>query len=145
MNAERKNAIAKIHIGKKQLGMEEDAYREMLRNATGKGSVADMDDDEVKKVLARLRRNGARFHRKHLTAAEGKKPLIDKVFALLGDRTPAYAEGILKQMHGDLAPERLEWATPEQLRAVISALANNNARREKTKAKTDVAPNAADK
>lgn len=46
--------LAKIHIAKKQLGIEDDEYRDILQNATGKRSSALMDEREIIKAIRAL-------------------------------------------------------------------------------------------
>ncbi|MEP0455203.1 MAG: regulatory protein GemA [Roseibium sp.] len=50
------SAIARIHIRKKQLGLDDDTYRAMLERVTGKTSSANMDSTEHRKVLAEMNR-----------------------------------------------------------------------------------------
>lgn len=50
-----------IHIAAKQLGLEGDEYRAMLRAVTRKESAGDMDDYDRERVIDHLRRCGARF------------------------------------------------------------------------------------
>ena len=119
----RRAELAKIHIGRKQLGLDEETYREMLKAVAGVRSSAELDAAGRKKLLAYLRKQGAEFNRRGRTrpAAE-KRPLLGKIYALLGDRPAAYAEGILRRMFGCHAPARLEWATAAQLHKVVAAL-----------------------
>ncbi len=58
----RKNALAQIHIAKKQLGMDEDTYRENLHQVTGKRSCSDMHISELYRVIAHMEKCG--FKRK---------------------------------------------------------------------------------
>ena len=44
--------LAKIHIARKQLGMDEDTYRAMLQSVGGVQSSKDLDDAGATKVLA---------------------------------------------------------------------------------------------
>jgi phage gp16-like protein len=54
--AERKRAeLAKIHIGAKRLGMDEDTRRAFLVRETGKSSAAELDQAERGKVLDALK------------------------------------------------------------------------------------------
>lgn len=50
--------LAKIHIAKKQLAMDDDAYREMLKNVGGVESAKDLSQAAVGRVLAHLKRCG---------------------------------------------------------------------------------------
>lgn len=58
----RKAALAQIHIAKKQLGMDEDTYRENLHQVTGKRSCSDMHISELYRVIAHMEKCG--FKRK---------------------------------------------------------------------------------
>ena len=52
------NALALIHVAKKQLGLDEEAYRGLLERLTGKRSAKDMDFRELEAVIAEMRRLG---------------------------------------------------------------------------------------
>jgi len=54
----RTTELAQIHIAKKQLGMDDDTYRAMLQNITGKDSSKDMDITDRYRVLAHLKKVG---------------------------------------------------------------------------------------
>ncbi|MFH1796292.1 MAG: regulatory protein GemA [Pseudomonadota bacterium] len=53
------NPTAAIHVAKKQLGLDDDTYRDLLGRVTGKRSAKDMSDAERKAVLDEMRRQGA--------------------------------------------------------------------------------------
>ncbi len=128
---DRRNAdLAKIHLAKKQLGLDDDIYRDMLWTLARVRSAADLDDAGRQAVLDHLKARGFTARRKRgPTPAGDRSPLLNKVFALLGDRPVTYAEGILRHMYRDAAPARLEWANPEQLRKVVAALSYDKRRR----------------
>ncbi|MCT4576862.1 gp16 family protein [Donghicola sp.] len=48
----------KIHVGCKQLGLDNEARRTLQLVETGKESLKDMDEGDMLKVLARLKRDG---------------------------------------------------------------------------------------
>ena len=52
------NALAIIHVAKKQLGLDEDTYRAALVSITGKSSTRDMSEAERNKVVAAFRDRG---------------------------------------------------------------------------------------
>lgn len=52
------NALAAIHVARKQLGLDEDTYRAMLRRLTGKESAAALTERERQAVVEELRRRG---------------------------------------------------------------------------------------
>lgn len=57
----RRRALAKIHIAKKELGLSDEDYRELVRSAVpGKESAADLTDGELRQLLDRLAQLGWR-------------------------------------------------------------------------------------
>lgn len=61
----RKAALAQIHIGKKQLGLDDDIYRQMLENVTGKRSCSGMAIGELYQVIQALEKAGFKRRGKH--------------------------------------------------------------------------------
>ncbi|WP_051298669.1 gp16 family protein [Marinobacterium litorale] len=59
----RKAALAQIHIAKKQLGLDDDIYREMLENITGKRSCSGMAIGELYQVIKHLENVGFKRNR----------------------------------------------------------------------------------
>ena len=49
----RNHRLAAIHLGKKELGLDDDTYRDMLEQVTGKRSAKGLNDDELVAVLKR--------------------------------------------------------------------------------------------
>jgi len=149
----RKGLLAKIHIAKAQLGLDDDAYRAVLA-AHGVESAKDLDMQGLEAVLthmetlgwqaktARTRKNDKHGAPANLGRGYGKgnvKPsdrslLLTKIEALLADKGAAqdkhvpwdYAAAILKRMY---KVDRLEWATAEQLRGVMVALMQGGKRK----------------
>jgi len=123
MTDRRRADLAKIHLAKKALGMDEEAYRALLRRVAGVESAGEATATGRARLLAEFQRLGWRPKRRRgVRPSETRQPQLRKIHALLGERPVAYAEGILKRMYGEAAPARLEWAGPEQLRKVIAAL-----------------------
>ncbi|KAA6405046.1 regulatory protein GemA [Candidatus Tokpelaia sp.] len=52
-------ALAKIHIGKKALGLDDDTYRAMLHRLTGHESAKALTAAQMVRVLEEMKRNGA--------------------------------------------------------------------------------------
>jgi phage gp16-like protein len=129
MRDTRKAALAKIHIAKKQLGMDDATYREMLRSVAGVESAGDLDLHGLDTVLAHLRKVG--FKAKGSGRFPGKpqarqvklecQALMTKVEALLAEakRPWSYGHGVARQMFNT---ERLEWLNAQQLHKVVQAL-----------------------
>ena len=54
--AVRNKQIAAINIGKKALGMDDDVYRQMLNNVTGKSSLKMLNDSQLSQVLEHMKK-----------------------------------------------------------------------------------------
>lgn len=123
----RQKLIAQIHIGKQQLGLDDDTYRALLKSATGKTSSANMGVMELHKVIESMKQRGFKVKGKsdgkpHNINSDGMPKMMKKVEALLTDQQLpwSYADGIAKQMFGI---DRCSWLTgPEQVKAIIAAL-----------------------
>ena len=129
----RRAALAKIHIAKKQLQLDEETYRAMLWEVAEVDSAADLDLRGLDKVLDHLADRGAKFtdHGRQpgkITPHRSKRRLLWKIYQLLGDRSPKYAAAILRNQGG---PDALEWATPTQLHKVVAALEYDRKRKAK--------------
>lgn len=134
----RNTQLAKIHIARQQLGMDDESYRAMLQRVAGVRSAAALNPSQAAAVLAELQRMG--FAPKPTPKSQGKPHNMDarampimmkKVEALLADMALpwAYADGIAKQMFGI---ERCAWIRKEsQLKALIAALYNRQKKTQK--------------
>jgi hypothetical protein len=60
------NALAAIHVARKQLGLDEDTYRAVALRVTGKASSKDMSERERGRLLEELRRQGFKPAKKAL-------------------------------------------------------------------------------
>lgn len=86
-----------IHVGCKQLGLDNDTRHDLQLVATGKASMADMTDADLQKVVEALRQRG--FKTGFKTAAKGRYApapradlkLVHVLWGLLGE------EGALKK------------------------------------------------
>ena len=67
--------LQKIHIGKKELGLSDDIYRDVLREITGKESSRDISDLQAAKVLERFGELG--WKPKAGKKAKTRRPLAD--------------------------------------------------------------------
>jgi phage gp16-like protein len=145
----RKSQLAKIHIAKKQLKLDDEEYRANLVELTGKDSCKEMTEEELGTVLGALKRMG--FKPQKLKQDPGPQPeaefvdhrpvklsppsrdkaeksRVDKIRALWID---GHAKGIIRQ-RGEEAlvkfakrltgVDRLEWLSQKQQSAVIQAL-----------------------
>jgi phage gp16-like protein len=119
----RNNDLAKIHIAKAQLGLDDAAYRSMLWTVAQVSSSANLDHAGRAKVLAHLKNCGFKPAIKHQPPKAGasKTAMISKIGALLTvlNKPWAYADGMAKKM---FKLEKLIWCTPQQLHKIIAAL-----------------------
>lgn len=131
MKTQRQVDLAKIHIAKKQIGMDDETYRAMLGMVAGVNSAGKLDARGRRAVLAHLRNVGFKAGRKKKRypgcpdfekyRGTGKDRMLKKIEAYLAEakRPWSYAHGIAKQMFGI---ERVQWCAPEELRSIIAAL-----------------------
>lgn len=132
----RRGMIAKIKVAQKQLGMEDDVYRDVLAATTGLRSCKDMEVWQLERVLQKLEQLGfaptrSKPERQPLHLAE-HTPMINKIGAMLhqSGKSWAYAHGIARKMFG---VEMVQRCDGEQMRKVLAAL-NYQAKREAHKA-----------
>jgi len=124
----RRKDLAKIHIAKKQLGMDDKTYREMLFNITGFRSAADLDSKQRWAVIKHLKARNYRSQHKsakasgmNRTTAPDRAPLLSKIGAILFHLSLpwSYADGMAKKMFG---VDKARWLRPDQLHKVTAAL-----------------------
>lgn len=127
--------IAKIHIGKGQLHLSEDIYRDIIREASGgkTESAADLDWRGRRAVLERYAELGWKPRHRGKTPAKPSRPLADdgqsrKIRALwielhqagkVRDSSEQALGSYLKRMTGVAA---LQWLNNEQAILVIESL-----------------------
>ena len=126
----KQTLIAKIHIAKKELALDDETYRDVLERVTGKTSCKGMNLNELKAVVMDLKRLGftpkqtaktQTDHGRRPTTTADKQPMLDKIEAILTDRGLHwhYAHGMAKKMFGK---ELVTWLTTEQMYKVVQAL-----------------------
>lgn len=134
----RNVSLAKIHIAKKQLGMDDETYRAMLRTHGGVDSSKALSPVGMAKVLAHLERCGfkpttaAKAGRTAPRVGAGRKAQVRKIEALLADagRPWAYADTLVKKLFASTTKiERVEFCDSDHLGKVIAALAIDAKRR----------------
>jgi phage gp16-like protein len=125
MKDNRKSLMARIHIAKKELALDDDTYREMLKAATNKTSCKDMHISDLFKVVEHLKQRGYTSKKsgfgKRPNPAKGNKALMGKVEALLADNKLHwnYAHAMAKRMFG---VEKADWLEADQLWRLVAAL-----------------------
>nr|DAD65980.1 MAG TPA: Protein of unknown function DUF1018 [Myoviridae sp. ctKHS5] len=122
----RQNLMAKIHIGKKELGLDDETYRQGLQQITGKISCREMNIAELLKVLQAMQAKGfkvrSKFKEKRPTPRADKASYLAKITALLCNqgKPQKYADRIAKKAFG---VDFVHWLEPWQLKKVIQMLA----------------------
>jgi len=125
MKDNRKAMMARIHIAKKELALDEETYRAMLLAATGQRSCADMHISDLYKVMEHLKQRGykpkSRKFGKRPYPAKPNKALMSKVEALLADNGLHwnYAHAMAKRMFG---VDKVDWLDADQLWRLVAAL-----------------------
>lgn len=117
----RRSLMAKLHIARKDLGLDEDTYRAMLENLTRHRSAADCTDRQLVMVVAALRKRGWKDSRPKAPKVRPEfAEALGKLDALrLDTKKPwAYVESIATRMYG----VGISWLDGEQLRGVITAM-----------------------
>jgi len=124
--------LSKIHIAKKDLGIDDDTYRALLMRVTGAQSSKDLKPAQMDAVLSEFERLGWEPKRNTGRLAPKASPerekLVKKIGAFLTTtgRSWAYADGMAKRMY---KVERTEWLNPKQLQGVVAALEYDARRR----------------
>lgn len=128
----RKRELAKIHILKAELRLEEDEYRTILWSVGRQRSSADLDQAGRLAVLDHLtsRKRRERPAGERPAVQADLRPMVNKIEMLLkeGGLSWEYARAIGERM---FRVEQIEWLRGEQLRAVIAALEVNARRKAK--------------
>ncbi len=122
----RNQQLSKIHIAKKDLGLDDDTYRALLHRVTGQSSAKDLSPLQVAKVLQEFERLGWKSQqgRGKPKPAADKAKLVGKIEAQLAEagRPWEYGDGLAKRLY---QVERLEWLDAKQLGGVVAALAKD--------------------
>lgn len=118
----RKAALAQIHIAEKQLGMDRETYRAMLKTVTGKDSCAAMSLMELHKVIHHLRRVGFKPKPRGRVSPKAQGKIVDVMRAIWiqmhqvgmvrdGSETALahWAKRASSQRNGGIGVDSLEW------------------------------------
>jgi phage gp16-like protein len=120
--------LAKLHCAKRDLRLDDGAYREILRQVTGKESAADLDEIELGAVLDKMAKLG--FVSPRTLASEGGPggPQRRKAQAIwhdlgdLGVLDEASEAGLRKFARRLTGVEAMEWADAGEMNKIIEAL-----------------------
>ncbi|MEL7838358.1 MULTISPECIES: gp16 family protein [Citromicrobium] len=126
----RRSMIAKIHVARSQLRMEEDDYRQIVFDASGKTSSADCSDAQLEAIIDALKQRGFKPLPRKGAQRGAQHPVARKARALwislhqLGavrNESEAALESFAKRQ---LGCERLDWARQSDGYRLIEALKN---------------------
>lgn len=119
----RRTELAKIHIARQALGLDDDTYRDVLWAVCRVKSSADLDSKGRFKLIKHFESLGFKAARKKAPKTSGRmtSEQMGKIEALLADagRPWGYAHGMARQM---FKRDRLEWITVGEARKLIAAL-----------------------
>lgn len=128
-DTDRRRQLARIHVARQQLALDDATYRALLVRVTGVDSSARMTHAQRNAVIAEFVRLGFKQQRqadkRRRWPGEPKDcdavPMLRKLRALLADskRPWSYAHALAKRMF-DVA--RVEWLPDHQLHKLIAAL-----------------------
>lgn len=121
------SSLAKIHIAKTQLGLDDDTYRAILARVAGVRSAKDLSPRQIGAVIAEFERLGWVPKAAKKTTRATPKPAVDRsklvgkieAFLAEADRPWEYADGMALKM---FKVERVEWCDCDQLRRLVAAL-----------------------
>jgi phage gp16-like protein len=121
--------LAKIHIGKKELNLADENYRDILYALAKKESAADISDRQALAVLERFRELGwkPKQARKkgrrptNMDRGDSRSEQLGKIEALLtiGGLSWAYADAIARQMR---LADAVQFVATKDLFRIITAL-----------------------
>ncbi len=125
----RRAMLAKIHIAKKELGLDDEIYRNMLENSTGKRSAGCMSDSELIDVLNCFKKSGwlQKIGNKNSFRKISTKAYVRKIYVLWGLLKSGkvvkarFPDGFVRRMIG---VENTEWVNPQEGNIIIEALKN---------------------
>lgn len=123
--------IAKIHIAKKELAMEEDDYRAVLERVSGKTSCRDLTVPKLNKVLEEMKNLGFKQSTKSKRIGSRKlsdDPQAKKIRAMwlelrdMGALTDPSEKALLAFVKRMTGADAFEWLDSKQTNTVINAL-----------------------
>lgn len=123
----RRAMLAKVHLAKKELGLVEDDYRQILLDETGRASAADCTDGELAKLLDRFKSNGFKPQKgKGPRAADhpsaGKARALWISLGQLGAIDNPSEQALEAMARRQLGCDRLQWANQAHVYSLIEAL-----------------------
>jgi phage gp16-like protein len=126
----RRANLAKIHLAKKTLCLDDETYRQVLQRVCGRDSAREIDDAGHLKLLAEFRRLGWKPTARPTRRPGMKTPQQRKLRLLwlrlieAGAVRSVEESALLHFVKNRTGVERLEWLTVEQASALIEILKN---------------------
>lgn len=128
----RKKMLAKIHIAKKDLALDDGTYRAILKRITGQESATNLDHADLDRVIAECKRLGwddAKRQRKRAGARPlHQAPMASKIRALwldlfhLGELVDPSEDALAAFVARTTGIDALNWVDGERANEVIDAL-----------------------
>ena len=129
--AKRQNLIRLIHVAQRDLGMDDDTYRAVLADCTGKRTTVAMSLTELELVIGRMKRGG--FRVRHGGKPASSRPLADypeatKIRALwlflhqLGAVKNPSEAALAAYVKRVARVDALQWLDGKQAKTVIESL-----------------------
>lgn len=139
----RSQLIKLIHVGQRELGLDDDTYRLMLSSETGKTSCKQLNIKQLEQVLGAMKLRGFKHQanarktpfKRRLSAKSGNvKTQIDKINAIwitmfrhgfVRDGSAAALDVYVRRMTNRAQGEGVDhvaWCTPSQARTVLESL-----------------------
>ena len=127
MTADKRPLLAKIHVAKNQLNLDDDQYRDVLRRVTGKDSAAQCRYSQLVDLINEFKALGWKTPKKkafRCAPSDG----IKKIYALWGELQTAGAvqstdktalDAFVKKYTGI---DSVQWLPPEQSQKIIEIL-----------------------
>lgn len=114
--------LAKIHIARKDLALDEEAYRGLLRRVAGVASSRDLSDRQADAVITELRRLG--WKPKAATRAPSERADLRKLYALWRalHAGPLDREALRRWVATRFKVSAPEFLKPDQMREAIEQL-----------------------
>ena len=131
-----RNKLAVIHIAKKQTGMDDDTYRELLAGF-GVASSKDLNAGDFAALMKHFEMLGFQSTSPWKKPSDSKSRLTAKVKAIMADMdlSEKYVDGIVKNMNlknRDGRPVRnFRWLNTRQLHKLVAALSYHQKRQQR--------------
>lgn len=117
-----RDMLAKIHIARKDLALDDEAYRGLLRRVGGVESARDLSDRKADAVIAELKRLG--WKPKASARPPAERADLRKIYALWGalHSGPLDRDALRKWVQRRLGVSAPEFLKPAQAREAIEQL-----------------------